>query len=305
MHTRAHERIHLLLIALPLVASCARQSGLDPVGAAGGGPLREERFLRRLYLDLTGVGPTQAELDGGKQLLAQANDAASARAQLATQVIAAPGFATTFVAELENRLLAGEQLSARYDLLCANYRNFVPRCQKCPMPAAGMDLCASCDCDEVKQLHDEEQALAHAPDDLQAGMSTGEVERRFGGSYLMQGSFADPEALADAMFASFVGKKASADEKRNAAMMSFAQPGSGNHGLLFHRLGGSFADLVDILFTSEAYREAAVDAVFVRYLGRSASPVERAHFVSLLDESKPDVRPVVQAVVSSKEYFAQ
>ncbi len=76
-------------------------------------------------------------------------------------------------------------------------------------------------------------------------------------------------------------------------------------GLLFHRHGSSYQDLLDIIFQSEVYREAAVSAVFARYLGRSALLQEMAHFSAQLDADAPDVRPIIRAVVSSQEYFEQ
>jgi hypothetical protein len=75
--------------------------------------------------------------------------------------------------------------------------------------------------------------------------------------------------------------------------------------VLFHRHGSSTADLVDILFESENYREAVVDRAFARYLGRAATPAEMAHFAAQLDDTDPDARGVIEAVVSSREYFAQ
>jgi hypothetical protein len=295
----------LALAALALFGCNQTVSGLSPANATTGSPLAEERFLRRLHLDLTGSGPTPDQLAAEEQLLSAAGDASPARASIADQVLKDPAFAATFVAELTNRVLAGDQLTARYDLICAGYRNYVPACMTCPMPADGMNLCANCACPDLMQLWAEEQSLLAAPADLGNGTSTGEIERRFGGSYLLQYSFGDQNALAQAVFGSFLGKKASPDEQLNAGMLAFAQPGSGNHGLLFHRLGGSFADLTDIVFTSEVYRDAAVAQVFVRYLGRPPSPVERAYFVGQLDPQKPDVRAVIKAVVASNEYFAQ
>ena len=76
-------------------------------------------------------------------------------------------------------------------------------------------------------------------------------------------------------------------------------------GLVFHELGEDYDDLVDIVFRSEVYREAAVRAVFLRYLGRDPSGGELHAFVGALDPANPDVRPGIQAVVSSGEYYAQ
>jgi hypothetical protein len=48
-----------------------------------------------------------------------------------------------------------------------------------------------------------------------------------------------------------------------------------------------------------------VRRVFNRYLAREPSSAELAHFAPTLDASKPDMRPLVQAVLSSREYFDQ
>jgi hypothetical protein len=85
--------------------------------------------------------------------------------------------------------------------------------------------------------------------------------------------------------------------------MIFGGLGGGPAGLLFHRHGGTYADLVDIVFDDEIYREAIVAGVFDRYLARPPTSAERAHFVSVLDANDPDAREVIEAVLSSKEYF--
>ena len=74
---------------------------------------------------------------------------------------------------------------------------------------------------------------------------------------------------------------------------------------MFHRYGQTYEDLVDIIFTSEPYREAAVHGVFLRYLGRPASPAELLAFTPSLNAEAPDVRPIIEAVVSSGEYFGE
>jgi hypothetical protein len=122
----------------------------------------------------------------------------------------------------------------------------------------------------------------------------------------MRRSFGDPAELVGAIFQSFVGRDAGPDERRNGASMirgGILSP-SAPAGVLFHRHGSSFTDLADIVFASEAYRESVVDRAFVRYLGRNATPAELAHFVAKVDEDAPDARPVIEAVVSSREYFA-
>jgi len=74
---------------------------------------------------------------------------------------------------------------------------------------------------------------------------------------------------------------------------------------MFHKYGSSYTEMLDIIFESEVYREAVVRRVFDRYLARSPSSPELAHFVSTLDANEPDARGVVRAVVSSREYFDQ
>jgi len=74
---------------------------------------------------------------------------------------------------------------------------------------------------------------------------------------------------------------------------------------MFHRHGAMYADLIDINFGDEVYREAMVRRVFERYLSREPSSEELAHFVSTLDAKAPDARVVVRAVLSSREYFDQ
>ena len=75
--------------------------------------------------------------------------------------------------------------------------------------------------------------------------------------------------------------------------------------LMFHRHGANYADMIKIIFESEVYREAMVRRAFERYLARSPSSPELAHFTTTLSATDPDMRPVVRAVVSSREYFEQ
>lgn len=76
-------------------------------------------------------------------------------------------------------------------------------------------------------------------------------------------------------------------------------------GVMFHEYGSSYAEMLDIVFASEVYREALVRRVFDRYLARAPSPAELAHFSRTLDAAEPDARGLVRAVVSSREYFEQ
>jgi len=74
---------------------------------------------------------------------------------------------------------------------------------------------------------------------------------------------------------------------------------------MFHRHGKDYAELIDIIFDSEVYRESMVRRVFTRYLAREPSSIELAHFTATLDANAPDMRDLVRAVVSSREYFEQ
>ena len=137
-------------------------------------------------------------------------------------------------------------------------------------------------------------------------LTTSEAERRYAASQIFYYSNGTQDAIASSMFQSFLGKKPSDDELHNAGMIAIGDylPGIAK-GLLFHRHGGTYADLVDIVFTSEVYREAAIAGVFQRYLGRVPTSAERSAFISGLDEDKPDLVPVIRAVVTSNEYFGQ
>src|SRR5262249_55667176 len=127
--------------------------------------------------------------------------------------------------------------------------------------------------------------------------STSAIERRYAASKLFLYSFADLKALADAFFQGFLGRKAGPDEERNAALMAYDVADSMPHGVIFGRLGSVYADLIDIVFTSEVYREAGVQMVFGRYLGRAPTPVELAVFTDKVDAANPDLRPVIRALV--------
>jgi hypothetical protein len=237
-----------------------------------------------------------AELEGA--------NSPSARAALADRLIDSEEFAQTFVDELGNRVFGGEDPDDRYALICAVTRDDDPRCATCGPPPGG-DPCAGCDCPPLVAISADRQAVLDATADLAASeATTAEVERRFAESTALV-AFSAPEALADQLFELFLGRPAEADEQVNAAAMIIALLPDSPSGLLFHRHGTDYEDLLDILFQSEVYREAAVGAVFGRYLGRPARLAEMAHFSAELDETVPDVRPVIRAVVSSREYFEQ
>jgi hypothetical protein len=290
-------RVWLLLVA----AGCSQQSNLLPAAGGQASPIQVERFARRLYLDLLGSAPAADELEALKTKLAGAGTGAL-RAAAADDLMARPGFAKNFVVELEGRVFAGDQLDNRYALICLAFADYDPSC-KSLMPTDPADLC-SVDCPSVKMLADERDMLKKSATQLAAGAVTSAVEERYASSMVFRYSFATQEALADGLFDAFLGRRPGPDERRNAALMAFDLQDMRPHGVVFGQLGSTFTDLIDIIFTSEVYREAMVQFAFGRYLGRPPTPVELL-FADRVDAKNPDLRPIIRAVVSSKEYFAQ
>jgi hypothetical protein len=288
--------------ALWLAACDSTETGLSPVGGDQPSQAEIERFARRLHLDLTGAPPSDAFLADAVERLGAGNTA-DARRGLADELIASPGFAQLFIEELENRAYGGETAEARYDFLCGVIRGDDPACDACDFPDDG-DFCGSCDCAILQQLYTEREALFEAGDDLTGGDTTSSVERRYVASLPFR-ALSTPEGTADALFEGFLGHLPQDEERMNAAAMVQGAlfPGS-PAGLLFHRHGSEFDDLVEIVFESEVYREAAVAAVFERYLGRRPTAPELGVFSAELGD-EPDARPVILAVVSSREYFEQ
>jgi hypothetical protein len=62
-------------------------------------------------------------------------------------------------------------------------------------------------------------------------------------------------------------------------------------------------DFIDIVFDDEIYREAIVIRAFERYLGRTPSSPELRYFAGSLAADNPDLRSVILAIASSREYF--
>ena len=261
-----------------------------------------ERFVRRLHLDLSGTPPTESYLTDAMAGLKASNQAKN-RAALADGLIADDSFAGVYVGELGNRAFGGESLNSRYDLLCAITRGNNPECMEC---APASDPCTGCECEAVEVLESERDQLALSADTLaNNSATTSEIERNYAASAAFRG-LSNPTGLASALFESFLGRPAEGEELDNAAAMIIgALLPETPAGLLFHRHGSSYDDLLDIVFESEVYREAAVSGVFLRYLGRLPSQAESSHFSAQFDALAPDIRPVIRAVVSSREYFEQ
>jgi len=287
---------------LLLLGACTQQSNLLPASGGQASPIEVERFARRLYLDLLGSAPAAADLTALETLLHGAGTAAL-RAAAADDLMARPGFAKNYVVELEGRVFAGEQVANTYQLICLAFADYDPACKNVP-PSDLMDQC-SVDCPSVKMLSDDRALLGKSADDLAAGSTTSAIEQRYAASMAFRYSFVDQKALADALFNGFLGRKAGLDEERNATLMAYDIQDQLPKGVLFGKLGGNLPDLVGIVFGSEVYRESMVQYAFGRYLGRAPSPVELAVFADGLDAQNPDLRPLVRAVVSSREYFAQ
>ncbi|MEO8702954.1 MAG: hypothetical protein ABI867_23110 [Kofleriaceae bacterium] len=294
-----HIRTVLALLA-GLVACDDTVSGQQPVGGAVDTEAEIQRYLRRAYLDLSGKGPSDADLATATARLQDASNTPTARGLLVDELIAKPDFANVWIEELENAIFGGNTLDQQYAFVCGIIRS-TPACSTC----TATDSCA-CPCSVLPQYLTERELLATTASDFGSGTKTGEIERRYAlaaGYYVLSGS---PEGRVRTLFDDFLARQAEADEVENGRSMIFGAiiPGS-PAGLLFHRHGATYADLVDIVFTSEIYREAVVRRVFERYLARTPTSAELAQFTPTLDANDPDARPLVRAVVSSREYFEQ
>lgn len=303
--------ISLGALAVLTAAACTDTvGGLQPVGGDEPSVAELSRFARRLHLDLTGRVPDDAALAAAVERLQTDGNTADTRRALAAELLAGAAFAETFVAELENRALGGATLIDQYNFYCSVIRDSTayPDCLACGAPTEPQNACSGCGCYLIADLDAERTALLAAADDLAGGdATTGDVERAYGGAMIFRFTFGDPAGVAGALFEIFLGRAPEADELFNAANMvngSVLGP-EFPAGLLFHRHGATVDDLVDIVFDSEAFREAHVDAAFRRYLGRPASAAELRFFVAGMDAGAPDARDVIEAITSSREYFEQ
>lgn len=290
------------VVAVVWLAACDQtHSDQTPVGGTVDSEASIQRYLRHTYLDLGGAPPTDDELATQTTRLLDAGNTPTARGLLVDELIAKPEFATVWVTELENGIFGGNTLEQQYDFVCSIIRGTVQECLSCTQ----QDSCA-CNCGPLPQYFTERENLRLAPIDFNDGAGSGQLEKQYAlafGYFALAGA---PENRVRTLFDDFLSRPAEADEVENGRSMIFGAiiPGS-PAGLLFHRHGASYPDLVDIVFTSEIYREAIVRRVFERYLARSPNPIELAHFTKLVDANDPDLRGVVRAVVSSREYFDQ
>ncbi len=287
------------------VAGCdSRVDHNKPVGSSVDSDAQIERYVRRAYLDLSGHNPSDADVAAGLQRLRDGGNTAEARGALVDELLGRDTFAKVWLEELENAIFGGNTLDQQYALVCQLVRGTTPACMSC----TNADAC-TCSCTELATLDTERTMLRTAATDFQAGAKSSAIERRYAMAEAYYALATSPEARVKALFDDFLARTAEADEVDNGRAMIFGSilPGS-PAGLLFHRTGATYADLIDIVFTSEVYREALVRRVFDRYLARSPSSAELEHFVATLNEidaNEPDLRSVVRAVLSSREYFAQ
>jgi len=296
-------RLSFLVLAPLLIAACTEtKTGFAPVLGDDGTAVEKERFARRLYLDLTGLPANEAQSEAVLARLAEEGNTAAARDGLAAELTAAPAFASLYLTETENTVFSGQSLELSYTIVCEIIRATDASCLTCADP----DACL-CACPALTALGDERQAVREVGAMLASGgATTTDVERAFAATAAFKFLGTSPDGIAMQLFQAFLGRPAEKDEQKNARFMvtgSFL-PGS-PAGLLFHRHGESYDDLLDIVFESEVYRDAVVSRVFQRYLGRRSTPDELRFFSASLDPENPDLRPIVRAVVSSAEYFHQ
>jgi hypothetical protein len=284
-----------------VVAACNDTQVVKPIGGSTDSEAAVERYVRHATLDLSGSPPTDADLATAAATLRQQGNTATARGTLVDGLIASPAYPKLWVEELENAIFGGNTLATQYAFVCSIIRGSTQACLSC----TGTDSCA-CTCPQITPLATERTQLGMSEADFASGTASSTIERRYA---LAEGYFAlagTVDARVGSLFNDFLARTAEYDEIENGRAMIFGSLIAGSpSGLMFHREGATYGDLIDIIFTSEVYREALVRRVFARYLSREPTAAELAHFVATLDANAPDVRPVVRAVVSSREYFDQ
>ncbi len=290
-----------LAILLSLAACSESQPGGKPVGGMVDSDAAIQRYLRHATLDLAGHVPSDGDLATSTQQLRDGGNTAAVRGTFVDGLLGADTYPTVWVEELENSIFGGNTLDTQYAFVCGIIRGSTQDCLSC----TATDSC-QCSCPEITPLAAERTQLEMSASDLGTGTPSSTIERRYAmaeGYYALAGA---PESRVKTLFDDFLARDAEADEIENGRAMVFGSLIQGSPaGLLFHRYGASYSDLIDIIFTSEVYREAMVRRVFERYLSREPTTLELVHFVNTLDANTPDARGLVRAVVSSREYFDQ
>jgi hypothetical protein len=275
-----------------------------PVGGDTASPIEQERFVRRMHLDLAAMPPSDTFVAAAlADMAGDGSNTAAMRASLADGLLDSEEFALTWVDELTNASFGGDNPDGRYDLYCSVLRDDIAECIACGEPT-GSDPCGECDCQTLVDARADRALLDAAADDLRDGVATtSAIERRYADSIAF-GYLTDQNGTAMNLFEVFLNRPAEPEELANAASMIIGTFIDGSPaGLLFHSHGSDYYDLMNIVFGSEIYREAVVIRAFERYLGRLPTQDEITHFAGVLDLADPDVRPVVRAIVSSREYF--
>lgn len=293
----------LTILGALAVGGCGSEEGpFRPAGETGPSALEEERFVKRLHLDLTGEKPSDEVLAAGLDRLSKEGNLPSTRAAMAQELLSSQAFADLWVEEVEVDAFGGARREDVYDLFCSVFLTIEPTCETCVIDPN--DLC-SCDCETVRDLKVEREVLRGSAGKLAGGEASIEVDRRIISTLAFQVNGGTADGIADAMFTSFLGRPAEPEEMRQARAFVLGDSIPNVQALLFHQVGNNYADMVDIVLASEPYRDALVDRVFFRYLGRYATPAELKHFSASLDPSAPDVRALIVSVTSSREYFEQ
>ncbi len=294
----------LAVFALGALAGCTEvKDGFAPVLGDDVTAAEKERFARRLYLDLTGLPASDTQTKSVVARLDEDGNTAKTRDALVKDLIAAPELARLYVAETENAAFSGQSMEYAYTFVCEITRGTDVACLSCKE----MDACA-CPCPALQVLGDERKAVRDLVDDFAKGgeTTTSDIDHAFAKSAPFRFNGTTPDGIATQVFQAFLGRPAEKDELTNARFMinGIVLPGA-PAGLLFHKHGATYPDLLDIVFGSEVYRDAMVGRVFQRYLGRRPTAPELRVFSASLDPLRPDLRGVLRSVVSSAEYFHQ
>src|SRR5688572_14279077 len=115
-----HRASRWILVVALAGAGCSEERGpFLPAGESGPSALEEERFVKRLYLDLTGAKPTAEELAAALERLSNEGNRPATRASLASDLVASPAFAERWVEETEVDAFGGARREDVYDLFCS------------------------------------------------------------------------------------------------------------------------------------------------------------------------------------------
>ncbi len=287
---------------LSLLTACTEtKDGFAPVLSDDVTAAEKERFARRLYLDMTGLPPTDAEMADVVAKLDKGGNTADVRTEIVTPLVNGPKLPTLLLSEIEATAFSGQSLGDLYGLVCAIVRES-DSCLSCKEA----DPCL-CSCPPLAALGAERENVRNvALSFIEGDATTADLERALADTEPFRFNGTTPDGIATLLFQTFLGRPAEKDELQNARfMVSGTLLPENPAGLLFHRYGANYDDLIDIIFSSEVYRDAVVGRTFQRYLGRKPTADELRYFSGSLDTAAPDVRPLIGLIVSGSEYFSQ